>query len=151
MDINDTIRTFLTRHRVAHLATADDAGRPHVVPICYAIDEETLYSVLDDKPKRSPPRQLRRVRNILTNPRVAVVVDSYTEDWTALGYVLVEGTARLIESGTEHSTAVRLLREKYPQYRSMPLEGRPVIAITISRVVSWGRLDPGGPTEEAQP
>ncbi len=139
--VDQTIQAFLARHRVAHLATADTGGRPHVVPICYAIAKATLYSVIDVKPKRRPPEQLRRVANILRNPRVAVVIDSYSEDWSSLGFVLLEGSARLIHSGSEHSTALRLLRERYPQYRTMALEDRPVIAVSIARVVRWGKLD----------
>ena len=99
----------------------------------------TLYSVIDAKPKRRAPAALRRVRNILANPRAAVVVDSYSEDWTALGYALLEGAARLLGDGPEHTTALRLLRAKYPQYRRMALEDRPVIAIDVTRVVRWGR------------
>jgi PPOX class probable F420-dependent enzyme len=142
MAIRETLTTFLERHRVAHLATCDASGRPHVVPICYTIDEGTLYSVIDRKPKRRPPGQLRRVRNLLMNPRVAAVVDTYSEDWSQLWYVLVEGTARVIEDGPEHSAALRLLQRKYPQYRGMTLDDRPVIAIAIERTVTWGRLSP---------
>ncbi len=138
--IDQTIQAFLARHRVAHLATADTGGRPHVVPICYAIVKATLYSVIDVKPKRRPPHQLRRVANILRNPRVAVLIDSYSEE-ASLGFVLLEGRARLIHSGSEHSTALRLLRERYPQYRTMALEDRPVIAVSIARVVRWGKLE----------
>jgi PPOX class probable F420-dependent enzyme len=100
---------------------------------------QTLYTIIDTKPKRRPPAALRRVRNILANPRAAIVIDSYTEDWSALGYVLLEGAARFLEGGAEHSTALGLLRAKYHQYRSVPLEDRPVIAIDIRRVVWWGR------------
>jgi len=109
--------------------------------MCYALAETTLYSVIDTKPKRRPPEQLRRVANILKNPRVAVVIDTYSEAWTALGYVLLEGSARLVRSGPEHSIALRLLREKYPQYRGIALEDRPVIAVSIARVVQWGKLE----------
>ncbi len=129
----------LGRYRVAHLATADSHGRPHVIPICYAMAGSTLYTIIDVKPKRRLPAGLRRVRNILANPRAAVVIDSYSEDWAALGYVLLEGAARLLETGSEHATALRLLRAKYRQYRSMPLEDRPVIAIDVARLVRWGR------------
>lgn len=138
MTVDRTVLTFLTRHRVAHLATADAAGRPHVVPICYALAGNTLYSVIDRKPKRRTPRQLRRVRNILANPRAAIVADVYREEWKTLGYVLVEGAARLIAHGREHAVALRALRAKYPQYRKMRLSDRPVIAVTIERAVRWG-------------
>ncbi len=141
MRLSRTLAAFVSRQRVGHLATADAAGRPHVVPICFALDRATLYSVLDRKPKRETPKRLRRVRNVTANPRVAVVVDTYAEDWARLGFVLVEGRARVIEGGAEHAKALRLLIEKYPQYRKMELAGRPVIAVAIRRAVGWGRLD----------
>lgn len=139
MVLDDAVKAVLARHRIAHLATADAGGQPHVVPICFVFAEGMLYSVIDRKPKRARPEHLRRVRNLRENPRVAVVMDTYAEDWSRLGYVLVEGTARLIKAGPEHATALRLLREKYPQYRPMQLDDRPVIAIAILRTVRWGR------------
>ncbi len=132
---------FLARQRVAHLATADSGAAPSVVPICFAVADRTLYSVIDWKPKRGEPGSLRRVRNIRENDRVAVVADRYDEDWSRLGYVLIRGGARLLEAGAEHHAAVALLREKYPQYQAMVLEDRPVIAVAIERVAAWGRLD----------
>jgi PPOX class probable F420-dependent enzyme len=134
------INAFLARQRLAHLATAGISGDPHVIPICYAVLGATLYSVIDQKPKRGAPRQLRRVRNILENPRAAVVVDVYDEDWARLGYVLVRGPARLVDAGQEHAAALEALREKYPQYRAMALDDQPVIALTIERAVAWGAL-----------
>ena len=131
---------LVSRGRVAHLATADATGRPHVVPICYAIEGITLYSVVDRKSKRTAPRRLRRIRNVSQNPWVAVVIDTYVEDWRRLGFVLLEGRARVLEDGAEHGTALRLLRRKYRQYRTMDLDGRPVIVVSIRRAVSWGRL-----------
>lgn len=133
----DTARAFIERHRVAHLATADARGRPHVVPVCYAYDGRHFYVVIDTKPKRVAPSKLKRVRNIGENPRVAIVVDDYREDWGRLAYVLIRGRARVLEKKDECARALRLLRAKYPQYRRMPLEGRPVIQITPERVVKW--------------
>src|SRR3954454_7351119 len=75
---------FLGDARVAHLATADASGQPHVVPITFALLDGRLYSALDAKPKRVAGPQLRRVRNIRENPRVSVVVDHYAEDWSRL-------------------------------------------------------------------
>ena len=132
---------FVSRGRVAHLATADASGRPHVIPICYVIEGTTLYSVVDRKPKRTAPGRLRRIRNVSQNPWVAVVIDTYVEDWRRLAFVLLEGRARVLEDGPKHGTALRLLRRKYRQYRTMDLEGRPVIAVSIRRAVAWGRLD----------
>ena len=141
MRLSRALAAFVSRQRVGHLATADDSGRPHVIPICFALDGATLYSVVDRKPKREVPTRLRRIRNVSENPRVAVVVDTYAEDWTRLGFVLLEGRARVIDAGAKHTIALRLLREKYRQYGTMDLEGRPVIAIAIERAVGWGRLD----------
>ncbi|TMI82743.1 MAG: TIGR03668 family PPOX class F420-dependent oxidoreductase [Bacillati bacterium ANGP1] len=128
---------MLREARVARLATADAGGQPHVVPVCFAVDGETIYTPLDEKPKRVAPRRLRRVRNIEANPRIALVVDHYEEDWRRLRFALVTGTARIIEDGPAHARAIALLREKYPQYRAMRLEDRPVLVISPHKVVTW--------------
>lgn len=133
----DAERAFIERHRVAHLATADAHGRPHVVPVCYAYDGHRLYVVIDTKPKRVAPSELKRMRNIEQNPRVAIVVDDYREDWGRLAYLLIQGRARVLGNKEQCAQALRLLRLKYRQYRSMPLEGRPIIQITLERVVKW--------------
>jgi PPOX class probable F420-dependent enzyme len=134
---------FLVRQRVARLATADAAGTPHVVPVCFACSSEgTFYVALDEKPKDVPPTRLKRVRNILENPRVALVADRYAEDWSLLAFVLVRGRAELLEPDTGgHADAVRLLRGKYHQYERMPIEDNPVISIKPERVASWGALE----------
>ncbi len=128
---------FLERARVAHLATVTPDGRPHVVAICYAFDGENFYSVIDPKPKRVPPERLARVRNIRANPHVCLIVDHYEENWANLMYVQVHGRAELIFAGAEHQRAVQLLREKYPQYRTMALDAGPVIKILPERFVVW--------------
>ena len=129
---------WLATAPIARLATADAAGAPHVIPVCYAFDGRAIFSVLDQKPKRAALTRLRRVRNILANPQVALVLDHYEEDWSRLGYILVVGQAELLLEGDERDGAVRLLREKYHQYRAMDLETNPVIKITPDRMVSWG-------------
>ncbi|HZY65636.1 MAG TPA: TIGR03668 family PPOX class F420-dependent oxidoreductase [Rubrobacteraceae bacterium] len=140
---------FLVRQRVARLATADREGEPHAIPVCFAYTPEAIYIALDEKPKDVPPTRLRRVRNILENPRVALIVDRYSEDWSLLAFVMVRGWAELIEQDAEeHSAAVRLLRGKYHQYEHMRIEANPVIAIRPEKVVSWGALD--APEEEAK-
>ena len=93
------VRTFVEQRRVARLATADAQGHPHAVPIVYTLDGSRLYFALDAKPKSVPPERLRRVRNIAENPRVAVIVDDYREDWRRLAYVLLEGEAVLLSAG----------------------------------------------------
>jgi len=138
--ITEAERRFLTRVRVGRLATTDASGQPHVVPIVFAIDGHKLYTPIDEKPKRVLPSQLKRVRNLLANPQIAIVVDEYDEDWTRLAWVLVTGRAELVETGEVHATGVRLLQDKYPQYKAMPLVSRPLIVVTPIGTTSWGAL-----------
>ncbi len=139
-----TVAAFLARARVAHLATADARGQPHVVPITFALVDGRLYSALDAKPKRVAGRQLKRVRNLLENPRAAVVVDYYAEDWSRLGYVLLSGRARLLDAGPEATAALAALRARYPQYAAHPahLAAATLIVLEPERVVVWGQLGP---------
>jgi PPOX class probable F420-dependent enzyme len=139
-DFTEAEMDLLTRTRVARLATADAAGQPHVIPIVFATDGRTLYTPVDEKPKRVAPSQLKRVRNLFENPKVALVVDYYDEDWTQLAWVLVKGTGKMVEKGESHAIGVRLLQDKYPQYEGMPLKDRPLIVITPSHVTSWKAL-----------
>jgi PPOX class probable F420-dependent enzyme len=129
---------FIERQRVAHLATADKSGRPHVVPVCFAYLDGRFYIAIDEKPKRS--LRMKRLRNIEENPRVALVFDRYDDDWERLGWVLVQGSATVVVDGPEHERPLVALRERYEQYRSMALEGRPVISVTVERTSSWGDL-----------
>ena len=133
---------FLVRQRVARLATADEAGEPHAVPVCFAHSQGGIYVALDEKPKDVPPTRLKRVRNILENPHVALVADRYAEDWSLLAFVMVRGRAELLEPGAEeHAAAVRLLRGKYHQYEKMRIEENPVIVIRPTKVAAWGTLE----------
>ena len=141
--ISPDVRSFIASHRVARLATADGGGAPYAVPICYAFDGERVYTAIDLKPKRVGGRALKRVRNILENPQVALVVDDYLEDWSELAYVMIRGKADILESGEERGRAETLLREKYPQYAEMLEPGCAVIRITPERVVSWGAVAKG--------
>jgi PPOX class probable F420-dependent enzyme len=146
LDIDEITRQFIREHRVARLATSDADGQPATIPICYAFDGEYLYVAIDEKPKSVPDHELKRVRNIRANPRVAVVVDDYSEDWSKLVYVLISGIAEIIswpENANEHRRAVELLREKYLQYRSMKLEERPIIKITPARIKRWAPIEKG--------
>ncbi|MDQ6673606.1 MAG: TIGR03668 family PPOX class F420-dependent oxidoreductase [Chloroflexota bacterium] len=139
--LDEQVRAFLDAQRVAHLATADASGMPHVVPICFSLVGETLYVAIDEKPKRGDPMRLRRLRNLAENPRVAIVADVYDDThWSRLGFVLVRGIARVLIEGPEHARAVSALQDKYVQYRGMALEQRPVIAAEIDRVTAWGQL-----------
>jgi coenzyme F420-0:L-glutamate ligase / coenzyme F420-1:gamma-L-glutamate ligase len=133
---------FLVRQRAARLATADGVGKPHAVPVCFSLTQSSIYIALDEKPKEVPVSHLKRVKNILENPNVALIADRYTENWGQLAFVMVRGKAELLEPGTEeHTAAVRLLRGKYHQYEEMRIEENPVIAIRPENAASWGALD----------
>ena len=124
----------LAEARVARLATIDPDGRAHLVPIVFVLDGETLYSAVDQKPKRS--RRLRRIENARARPDVTVLVDHYEEDWQRLWWVRVRGHARVLDAGDERDRALALLAEKYPQYREQPPDG-PVLAVDVTDVRSW--------------
>ncbi len=145
MTLDEPTQLFLERQRVAHLATADASGAPHVVPICFVLLGETVYVAIDEKPKQASFTRLRRLRNIAANPRVAIVADVYDDrDWSRLGFVLLRANASLLERQDdvlEHARAVRALRQKYPQYVHMALDDRPLIVAHIESVTTWGRLD----------
>ena len=133
-------RAFLLSQRVARLASADARGVPHVVPVCFAVAGETVYITVDEKPKHTPGGTLKRIRNLVENPAVALVADHYEEDWRRLGWVMLRGRAEILHEGEEHDRAQALLRARYVQYREMSLAALPVIAIRIARVASWGDL-----------
>jgi PPOX class probable F420-dependent enzyme len=134
------VREFVTAARLAHLATADAAGNPHNVPLCYWFDGDRIYFAIDEKPKRATGGGLKRMRNIAENPRVAVVIDHYEEDWSQLGYVLIHGDARVVEDPEEYLLALRALRDKYVQYRGMTFtpEKNPIVRIDPASVHAWG-------------
>lgn len=138
--LSDQERTFLLDQRVGRLATADGNGAPHVLPVGYALRADTLYITIDDKPKRTSGRKLKRLQNIIENPRIAVIVDRYDEDWSRLGWVMLRGRAEILDDGDEHDEAQALLRARYPQLIGMQIAGYPVIALRIERVTSWGDL-----------
>jgi PPOX class probable F420-dependent enzyme len=119
---------------VARLATIDPDGRPHLVPIVFAIDGDTLYSAVDAKPKRS--KTLRRIENARERPDVTILVDHYEDDWSRLWWIRLRGRARVLDGGDELEHALRLLSEKYPQYRDEP-PGAPVLAVDVTDVREW--------------
>jgi PPOX class probable F420-dependent enzyme len=131
---------FLREARVGRLATADAAGRPLVVPVCFAFDEDVLYSAVDDKPKRT--RELRRLRNVVENPMGSLVVDEWSEDWSRLRWVMVDGSADVLRTGADFGRAIDLLREKYPQYRTMDLRtDGAVLRLRAERIRAWRASD----------
>jgi PPOX class probable F420-dependent enzyme len=133
------VEARLRMARVARLATCDAEGRPHVIPVCFVYHRELLYTALDRKPKRFALEKLTRVRNIETNPEVALLLDEYDEDWQKLWYVLVRGRASILRDGAEQQEVVVQLRNKYPQYASLRLlpAGAPVIRVVPVKISSW--------------
>jgi PPOX class probable F420-dependent enzyme len=124
----------LTAARVARLATTDPDGRPHLVPIVFALEGDTLYTAVDRKPKRSS--KLRRIENARTRPDVTILVDHYEENWDRLWWIRLRGHARVLDEGAERDRALALLQEKYPQYRAEPPDG-PVLAVDVTDVREW--------------
>ncbi len=120
--------------RAARLATTDPDGRPHLIPIVFALKGGTLYSAVDRKPKRSP--RLRRIENARARPDVTILVDHYEEDWKRLWWIRLRGRARVLDEGEERGEALALLQEKYPQYRQELPDG-PVLAVDIIEVRDW--------------
>ncbi len=117
--------------RVARLATVGADGRPHVVPICFVLDGDTLYTAVDEKPKAT--RRLRRLANIEANPQVEVVVDHWDEDWSRLWWVRLAGRAEIVD---HDARALELLQAKYPQYRADPPSG-PFVVVTVESRREW--------------
>lgn len=124
----------LAAARVARLATTDPDGRPHLVPIVFALAGDTLYTAVDRKPKRS--RTLRRIENARARPAVTILVDHYEDDWSRLWWIRLRGHARVLDEGAERLRALALLAEKYAQYRVEPPDG-PVLAVDVVEVRSW--------------
>jgi PPOX class probable F420-dependent enzyme len=139
--MTDWRQELLQIARVARLATLDEQGQPHVVPIVFAYDGRHLYTALDGKPKRVAPDRLQRVKNIAANDQVAVVVDHYDEDWQQLAWVQLRGRAAVITAGEDYDVGLALLQRKYPQYTAMPLDGCPLIVVQVARLRSWRAME----------
>lgn len=133
-------RVRFTQSPIARLATTTPDGIPHLVPVVFAFDggsqdgHGVVYTAIDAKPKTT--RRLRRLANIESNPEVCLLVDHYADDWTRLWWVRVDGVAAIHRDDETMNTGYRLLRAKYPQYQSVPLNG-PVIAVSVRRWSSW--------------
>jgi PPOX class probable F420-dependent enzyme len=139
---------FLIAARLAILATTDPDGRPRPIPICFIVDAADpahirVLTPLDDKPKAvEDKRDLARVRDIRARPEVSLLIESWDEDWSHLGWLRLNGRATLLEPTALPPDTVERLRSKYPQYATHALESSPMIAIEIERATSWGALDP---------
>lgn len=135
MDASEA-RSRFAAARVARLATADAGGRPHLVPICFAVEHDTVFSAVDAKPKVTT--RLRRLANIAENPAVAVLADHYDDDdWDRLWWARGDGNARVLDDGGREATLAReLLGARYVQYRRTPPDGQ-VIAVDVARWSGW--------------
>ena len=130
-------RARLAAARVARLATVGLDGQPHLVPVTFALDGDLIYTAVDHKPKTTV--NLRRLRNILQNPRVALLADRYAEDWDALWWVRVDGTATIVEYGPAAQHPIDVLAERYEQYRLSRPTGT-VIIIQADRWTGWSAV-----------
>lgn len=143
-------RRYLETARVGRLATADGDGRPTAVPVCFALDDSMPVTPVDEKPKRADPNGLRRVRDVRENPMATLLVDHYTENWSALGWLQIRATATIIDPDEPtHRDGVAALESKYDQYADHDLAGRPLIRLSPGHVRSWGRLR--RPAQSADP
>lgn len=128
------MRQRVERARVGHLATTDGQGRPHAVPLCFALVGEIAYSAVDHKPKKGP--WLRRLANVAATGRACLLVDAYDEDWSRLWWVRLDGRARVVDDPAEVARAVEALAAKYPQYAQRRPTG-PVLALEVTRWSGW--------------
>ena len=118
--------------RVARLATVDAGGAPHLVPVTFAVHGDTIVTAVDHKPKRT--LALKRLANIASNPRVALLADEYDDDWSRLWWVRADGTARVEERVSER--VIELLVARYEQYAERRPEG-PAIVVAVERWSGW--------------
>jgi PPOX class probable F420-dependent enzyme len=131
---SEEMRRRINGEMVARLATVGPDGRPHIVPITFALDDDTIYFAIDFKPKKTA--DLQRLRNIEANPSVSVLIDHYEDDWTKLWWVRADGNARIVIDGTVFENGIALLTQRYAQYRSARPAG-PVVPISIERMTGW--------------
>ncbi|CAM3956938.1 TIGR03668 family PPOX class F420-dependent oxidoreductase [Nocardiopsis rhodophaea] len=120
--------------RVARLATADQDGQPHIVPVTFAVVDDMIAIAIDHKPKSG--RKMQRLANIEANPRVSLIVDEYSDDWRQLWWARADGFARIEHSGVTWMTARDRLIDRYPQYREHPPDG-PMILVRVRRWSGW--------------
>lgn len=147
VEIEPSAKEAIARARVARLATVDDKAQPYLVPVVFVFHEGTIFVPLDEKNKKVRPEELKRVRNIKSNPSVALLIDEYSDDWSRLSYIMILGKASIIGTGKEEKEAglirrvQELLRSKYPQYGRVGM-GRSCIAVRPERVIVWRNRTP---------
>lgn len=123
--------------RVARMATVTEDGHPHIFVFVFAVSGDRIVHAIDHKPKTN--MQLKRLSNIRANPQVSILVDHYSDVWEELWWVRADGVGRILEDEEDRAEPVRLLSEKYAQYRQMPPQG-PVIAVDVTRWSGWSYL-----------
>jgi PPOX class probable F420-dependent enzyme len=131
---DEEMRRRVRDARVGRLATITPGGRPHLVPCCFALARETIYSAVDAKPKST--LALRRLENLRAEPHATLLVDHYSDDWATLWWVRVDGLGRVIDDGPERAAAIDVLTAKYPVYRTSPPPGA-VVAIDVAAWHAW--------------
>jgi PPOX class probable F420-dependent enzyme len=152
--IDARLLAFMSVCRTAVLATLSERGQPRLVPICFVVatsggdtDGTVIWSPLDAKPKRDGDgRRLARVRDIAVRPEVTLLFERWSEDWTQLAWLRARGLAMLVEptdDAAAHQRAVEALRAKYPQYRTQPIDGRPMIRVVLTGTTSWSASSVG--------
>jgi PPOX class probable F420-dependent enzyme len=127
-------RALFASAAVARLATVRPDGSPHLVPVCFALAGDRIYTAVDHKPKSTA--DLARLRHIAAEPRVALLADRYDEDWSRLWWVRVDGDASVVSSPCERERALAALTAAYAQYAARPPQG-PVIAVRPHRFRGW--------------
>jgi PPOX class probable F420-dependent enzyme len=132
--LEDWERELLERARVAHLGFLDDRDRPRVLPVTFAVAEGSIWTAIDDKPKR-PGTEPARVRYLRRRPQAAITVDHYDDEWSRLAWVQVLGTVSILEPAAARE-GIHALSEKYAQYRERPPPG-PALRLDPSRAISW--------------
>jgi PPOX class probable F420-dependent enzyme len=143
MAITPVIEEFIERARVARLATVDYTSKPHLVPVVFVFDGNHFFIPIDKKKKTVTPQRLKRIKNIQDNPNVALLIDKYSEDWTKLAFVMIQGKASIITSKTQGNIqlqeAYKKLTTKYRQYQKIGLSEM-CIMIKPEKVASWGAI-----------
>ncbi|MDQ4132250.1 MAG: TIGR03668 family PPOX class F420-dependent oxidoreductase [Actinomycetota bacterium] len=134
MDLDPVLRRRVVLAPVARLATVRPDGHPHVVPITFAFDRDTIVSAIDHKPKTTTA--LQRLKNIHAHPAVSVIIDNYEDDWSRLWWVRADGMARVVREGADWEQAIERLVDRYATYRDHPPRG-PVILVNVDRWASW--------------
>ena len=136
--ISAKLKSLITDSSIAYLSTVSHKGHPYIVPICFVLLDQNFYSLLDNKPKNVQLLKLKRVQNIISNPKVALIVNHYEDDWDKLWHVLIKGNGSIVSNELERRAAIKSLKQKYGQYLHMDVDLNPVIKIRPTNIVSWG-------------